>query len=698
MKKENSAFGYASGNKQSITRKLIVSILSAVVITNVAVLVFIGIQTSQKANKIADDVAIHQSEKIALKVKNYIDRAFYSVETLGEALVEMKTWDNFNREDFQTIMKRTLASNEEYLAVWTLWDENALDGKDKLFINHPDYSKTEGRFNLTFYKSGNSIEREVCEIDDYEEDYFLIPKQNKKKTILAPYIYSFTGNKDDELLITSVTMPIMENNKVIGIIGIDIDLTRLSNLVKDVKLFKTGVASIVSHDLNFTGHINEEFIGRPLGETISEGSGEAINAVANGRNYIARDTRTDQKLRTLIPITFDEADQTWSILAEIPLKQVNAELRTLLVFIAFIGLLSIGIVSIIILYISRKITRPILRTIQSVEEVAEGNLNATIDHTESTDEIGQLARSLETLTQKLREILGGVLSGADNVATASQQMLSTAEILSEGSTEQASSAEEVSSSMEEMTANVRQTTDNAMETEKIAQKVLTGIEEVSKGAMESLLSVKGIAGKINLITEIARQTNILALNAAVEAARAGEHGRGFAVVAAEVRKLAETTKNAADEITGLASNSVTVTEKAGALMQGLMPEIRKTTQLIQEVTAASIEQNSGAEQVNAAIHQLNSVTQQNASAAEELTASSEELSKQADQLLDMISYFKIDLEASSAGNVKRQQGVKKTKVHTNGWHKNDRGIKPVKTSNGVNIEMGDKLDKGYEKF
>jgi methyl-accepting chemotaxis protein len=196
--------------------------------------------------------------------------------------------------------------------------------------------------------------------------------------------------------------------------------------------------------------------------------------------------------------------------------------------------------------------------------------------------------------------------------------------------------------MEEMVSNIQQNTDNAKQTENISGKATDSMLEMSKIGRESFDSIKTIAEKITIINDIAFQTNLLALNAAVEAARAGEHGRGFAVVAAEVRKLAERSKLAADEIGYLSKNSLKITEKTRESLDALVPEIQKTSQLVQEITAASIEQNSGADQINSAIQQLNVVTQQNAASSEEMATSAEELSSQAESLKEAVSFFKID--------------------------------------------------------
>jgi methyl-accepting chemotaxis protein len=365
--------------------------------------------------------------------------------------------------------------------------------------------------------------------------------------------------------------------------------------------------------------------------------------------------------------------------------------------IAFIIALSFAIV------ITRSIVSGLTRGVGIAEVIAAGNLTETIEpqYLERKDEIGQLARAMSNMIEKLKEVIGSVINGSDNIAAASQQMSSTAQEMSQGGTEQASSAEEVSSSMEEMAANIQQNTDNARQTEKIARQAETGILESSKASEQAVGAMRDIAEKIGIIGEISRQTNILALNAAVEAARAGEHGKGFAVVAAEVRKLAERSQVAAAEIDKLSKFGVGISEEAGQKLAAIVPEIQKTARLVQEIAAASIEQNSGADQVNSAIQQLNQVTQQNAAASEEMATSSEELSSQADQLLDMVSYFKIDTNSLRSNKKAKNQGYA---VKSFAAPKSSNGIKPggndkAKHQNGVILDMenGNK-DAEYERY
>ncbi|RJX26210.1 MAG: methyl-accepting chemotaxis protein [Desulfurivibrio sp.] len=275
----------------------------------------------------------------------------------------------------------------------------------------------------------------------------------------------------------------------------------------------------------------------------------------------------------------------------------------------------------------------------NAKQVAQGNLMVKLKKRSENDE---LMESLAAMVAKLKEVVMDVQVAADNVAAGGQEMSATAQQMSQGATEQAASAEEVSSSMEQMAANIRQNTDNSMQTEKIAVKSASDAREGGKAVTETVAAMREIATKISIIEEIARQTNLLALNAAIEAARAGEHGKGFAVVASEVRKLAERSQAAAGEISQLSTSSVAIAEQAGDMLNKMLPDIQKTAELVQEISASSKEQDTGAEQINKAIQQLDQVIQQNASAAEEMASTTEELSSQAEQLKSTIAFFSLE--------------------------------------------------------
>jgi len=317
-----------------------------------------------------------------------------------------------------------------------------------------------------------------------------------------------------------------------------------------------------------------------------------------------------------------------------------------------IGGLSVGVIIGIFtaIFLTTGITGPVRKGVEFARKLSQGDLTANLD-VDQKDEVGILAQALRDMVAKLREIVSEVQSASDNVASGSEELSASAEQLSQGATEQAASVEEVSSSMEQMGSNIRQNADNASQTEKIALKAAQDAEAGGQAVVQAVGAMKNIAEKISIVEEIARQTNLLALNAAIEAARAGEHGKGFAVVAAEVRKLAERSGTAAAEISELSSSTVSVADQAGQMLTKLVPDIQRTAELVQEISAASSEQNAGAEQINKALQQLDQVIQQNASASEEMASTSEELSSQAEQLQSSISFFHL---GATAARVTRQ--------------------------------------------
>ncbi len=305
-------------------------------------------------------------------------------------------------------------------------------------------------------------------------------------------------------------------------------------------------------------------------------------------------------------------------------------------------LLAIGVA----VLVTRSITRPLAVAVGVVQRVARGDLRDRVEAS-GEDEVGKLLHAVKEMSERLGLVIGEVRSGADALAGASAEVASTAATLSHGTGEQAASVEETTSSLEEMSASINQNAQSSRQTEAMASAGARSAEAGGRAVTETVAAMRSIAEQISVIEEISYQTNLLALNAAIEAARAGEHGRGFAVVASEVRKLAERSQKAARSVGALAGSSVTIAERSGKVILDLVPAIRKTADLVQEVAAASSEQSAGVAQVSKAMSAVDEVTQRNASAAEELSSTAEEMASQAEALQRLMAFFAIREEAGA---------------------------------------------------
>ena len=334
-------------------------------------------------------------------------------------------------------------------------------------------------------------------------------------------------------------------------------------------------------------------------------------------------------------------------------------------------------------FVTRSITRPIQQAVHYAQAIAGGDLTGAIQVGDES-ETGKLLQSMQEMSAKLSAIICDVREGSSAVASAAAQVSASSQSLSQGTSEQAASVEETSASLEQMNASITQNAENSRKVEQVAEKGSHSAGESGEAVQETVVAMKQIAAKISVIEEIAYQTNLLALNAAIEAARAGDQGRGFAVVAVEVRKLAERSQQAAKEISDLASNSVAVAERSGQLLADLVPAIRKTAELVQEVTAASAEQSSGVTQINRAMAQVDTVTQRNASSAEELSSTAEELAAQSEQLQQLMTFFRVTEDKLIDSAKKQQEAVSHYKTVKMGLGE----LKPAPKTSSKNAEAG----------
>ncbi len=515
------------------------------------------------------------------------------------------------------------------------------------------YAYPDGSYFTTSGGSGNIADR----------DYFLqVMKQGED------YVIS------DEVVSKSLGVPVVvlakavvgKNGERLGLVAFQLKAETLSSIIAKVKIGKNGYAYIVDRRSLAIAHPNPDIIlnlnlleSSKSGWSKLDDVGRAMLALKEGEAGYSQYRKPD-KSEVIGYYARIAGTPGWNLGLAVPLNEVNAvrdELLTVLYIVLAVGIVLAVFISILI---AQSIVRPIALVVQAMGMIGDGDLTLKgLDERrkekmlERGDELGTLGRSIRDLAGNLNSIVGDIRSASGQVQVGSEQLSETAQGLSQGANEQAASIEELSASVEELASTIKQNADNTSQADALSRRVAQNAEESGRAVGETVVSMKEIASKIGIIEEIARQTNLLALNAAIEAARAGEAGKGFAVVASEVRKLAERSAKAAGEINELSKKSVMVAGEAGKRLEELVPDIKKTADLIQEISAASGEQASGADQIAKGVTQMDQVVQMNASSSEELAATAEELASQATRLVETVGFFKTGEEKTREAAPKR---------------------------------------------
>jgi methyl-accepting chemotaxis protein len=615
-------------------------------------------------------------------VTAYVGRSVQVARTLAKAIEALRIAGVVDRKAYDEVFRQTLDSSPSLLDTWTIWEPNALDGRDKQFVNKPGSDAT-GRYLPVFTRAVTG-KLEVFPNLDYDKpgpgDYYLVPKQTDKEYFTEPTMYSYTGKKEDEVLLATYCVPIHLNGKFVGVVGIDIGLQSLADLVKTIKIGETGYVIITTNSGVWVTHPKPELVGKPVGDDTPQFKDALLSAIRGGSEYQLIKPNLSTGVPSLLnyaPIGFGVWDKPWSLAAVAPLSQVLALQNTIVTLSSLVGLLLFLAIALAVLFVVNRVTQPVRTVAAILKTIAdgEGDLTRRLGLSRN-DEVGDLARNYDAFVEKLSAMVR-IIQGASgqmqsvgsdlsaslsetaaslhqitaNIRSATNHIVQQAEIATDTSgavqtisghvetlqnlVERQDRAVETSgSAVEEMVGNIESVTRNVESLDKSLKRLVAAAEE---GRSQFTLfrdrvgAVDGQSDSLQetneVIASIAGQTNLLAMNAAIEAAHAGEAGRGFAVVADEIRKLAEQAAlQSRDTATELKTLQTTIralvsdSETTEGAFGRILDEIGRVEALESEVRSAMVEQQTGSRQILEGINDIRESSHEVQAHAEQMTA------------------------------------------------------------------------------
>ena len=555
---------------------------------------------------------------------------------------------SYSRDNIRNLVKMGLNKLPAAVLQGIYWEWNGFDGRDESYAESEDYAKYYGRMCHFYTKqqSAKGMPPQIVPHLSYEFDTELYNELKKRKepTVFSPQEMIINNQRT---MVLPVMVPIMDRGNTYGCVF---------SLLKADFAYGTAIGARDSVKPEAQVFILDEKLNIIAGTQSSNMTGKKFNDVFGsdidaGKLFATKSDTMIAGDNVVLNTTtqIKNTSQSWHVVSYMPKSELTKGILGKMGINVLIGFVLLVLAVIIGASMGYRIGEPIKNMLAGCRQLANGNLNITFRQNELhvNTEITQLTDLMNVTVKNIRKIVSEVKQSAISINGAGSELAKSASLMASGANEQASASEQVASAMEDMTTSIRRNAQNAKQTEDITNGVVDSVMRANSSVGETVEAMKTITDKIGIINEIAGRTDLLAVNAAIEAARVGDLGKGFAVVASEIRKLAEKSQSAAKEIDALTASGVKQAETSGTLLEELVPEINKTSELVHEIAAASIEQNNNAMQVNNALQQLNSITQQNAATAEELSTSADESQRQAERLDETMNFFRVDDETDN---------------------------------------------------